>query len=108
MHYLHPVSQDGDGAAAIPSGRWALGLPHAVLGMASGLLFGWVAAVTGLLIAGFASFVLFLPLTALWLNGGRAIAVEAPAPMMTARSHAVVLTLWTVTAWLLAGLLSVR
>ena len=58
----------------------------------------------GLLLATLASFVVFLPLTALALNGGQPISAEAPAPALSARSQAVLLGLWTVTAWAGAGL----
>ncbi len=54
---------------------------------------------TGLLLATLASFVVYLPVTALALNGGRAIAPDAPAPALTLRVRMVLLVLWTLTAW---------
>ncbi len=54
---------------------------------------------TGLLLATLASFVVYLPVIALALNGGRAIAADAPAPALTLRAQMVLLVLWTLTAW---------
>jgi len=78
---------------------WLPGLPHAVAALSTIAVFGTVACLGGLLLAALASFVVYLPLTALWLNGGTAIAADAPAPSLTARAQDVLLGLWTVTAW---------
>ena len=59
---------------------------------------------TGLLLATLASFVVYLPVTALGLNGGRAIPEDAPAPALTVRAQVVLLGLWTLTAWAGAAL----
>src|ERR1700759_315722 len=83
---------------------WLPGLPHAVAALATYFVFGGQACVTGLLLATLASFVVYLPLTALTLNGGRAIGVEAPAPVFSTRSQIVLLGLWTATAWAGAAL----
>src|ERR1700709_2526933 len=85
---------------------WLPGLPHVAAGLATCFVFGAQACVTGLLLATLASFVVYLPLTALALNGGRAISAEAPAPALTARAQVVLLGLWTVTAWAGAALAS--
>jgi hypothetical protein len=78
---------------------WLPGLPHAAAALATYFVFGGQACVTGLLLATLASFVVYLPLTALALNGGRAIADDAAAPVLTTRSQMVLLGLWTLTAW---------
>lgn len=67
--------------------------------LATYFVFGVQACVTGLLLATLASFVVYLPVTALTLNGGRAIAADGPAPALTTRAQIVLLVLWTVTAW---------
>jgi hypothetical protein len=78
---------------------WLPGLPHAAAALATYFVFGGQACATGLLLATLASFVVYLPLTALALNGGRPIVAEAAAPVLTARAQLVLLGLWTVTAW---------
>jgi hypothetical protein len=83
---------------------WLPGLPHAVAALATYFAFGGQACVTGVLLAALASFVVYLPLTALALNGGRPIGAEAPTPAFTTRARLVLLGLWTVTAWAAAAL----
>ena len=83
---------------------WLPGLPHVAAALATYFVFGGQACVTGLLLATLASFVVYLPVTALSLNGGRAIGADTPAPPLTARSQMVLLGLWTLTAWGGAGL----
>jgi hypothetical protein len=78
---------------------WLPGLPHVVAALATYFVFGGQACVTGLLLATLASFVVYLPMTALVLNGGRAIPPDAAAPVVTMRAQLVLLGLWTVTAW---------
>jgi hypothetical protein len=85
---------------------WLPGLPHVAAALATYFVFGGQACVTGLLLATLASFVVYLPLTALTLNGGRAINADAPAPTLTTRAQLVLLGLWTATAWAGAGLAS--
>ena len=61
------------GASADTADRpWFPGLPHAMAGIATYFVFGAPACVTGLLLATLAGFVVYLPVTALALNGGRA------------------------------------
>jgi hypothetical protein len=83
---------------------WLPGLPHVAAALATYFVFGGQACVTGLLLATLASFVVYLPVTALALNGGRAIAADAPAPALTTRAQVVLLGLWTATAWAGAAL----
>jgi hypothetical protein len=83
---------------------WLPGLPHVAAGSATYFIFGAQACVTGLLLATLASFVVYLPVTALTLNGGRAITEDAPAPALTVRAQVLLLVLWTLTAWVGAAL----
>lgn len=83
---------------------WLPGLLHVAAAVATYFVAGGQACVTGLLLATLASFVIYLPVTALSLNGGRPIATDAPAPALTARAQFVLLGLWTLTAWGGAGL----
>lgn len=90
------------GASAQVDAGWLPGLPHALAGLACGPVFGWQAAGAGLLMAAFASFVLYLPLIALALNQGRPIPSDAATPAMTPAAHGALLALWTLTAWTVA------
>jgi hypothetical protein len=85
---------------------WLPGLPHVLAALATYFVFGGPACVTGVLLATLASFVVYLPLTALALNGGRPIAQDAQPPALTVKAQAVLLGLWTLTAWAGAGLLA--
>jgi hypothetical protein len=80
-----------------------LGLPFALAVLVPGCVLGWQACVAALVIASLASFVVYVPLTVLALNGGGALAEDTPAPALTARAYAVLLALWTTTAWLAAA-----
>ncbi len=93
------------GGFGIAAGQpWLPGLPHVAAALATYFAFGGQACVTGLLMATLASFVVYLPLTALTLNGGRPIEADAPAPVLTTRAQIVLLGLWTATAWAGAAL----
>src|SRR3954449_3776465 len=83
---------------------WLPGLPHVAAALATYFVFGGRACVAGLLLATLASFVVYLPVTALALNGGQAIAEDAPAPVLTPKAQVVLLMLWTLTAWIGAAL----
>ena len=78
---------------------WLPGVLHVAVACATFPLFGGQACLTGLLLATLASFVVYLPLTALALNGGRPIGADAEAPVLTPRARLVLLGLWTATAW---------
>jgi hypothetical protein len=78
---------------------WLPGLPHVAAGLATYFVFGAQACMTGLLLATLASFVVFLPLTALALNGGRAIGANEAPPSLTMAAQLALLGLWTLTAW---------
>jgi len=79
-----------------------LGLPFVLTAAAPGVAFGWPACIAALMIASVASFVVFIPLTALALNGGDALAEDAPMPPLTSRAYALLLSLWMATVWLAA------
>ena len=83
---------------------WLPGLPHVAAALATYFVFGVQACLTGLLLATLASFVVYLPVTALALNGGRAIAEDGQAPALTPKAQVALLGLWTVTAWAGAAL----
>jgi hypothetical protein len=83
---------------------WLPGLPHVAAALASYFVFGGQACVTGLLLATLASFVVYLPVTALTLNGGRPITADSAAPVLTTRAQLVLLGLWTLTSWAGAAL----
>jgi hypothetical protein len=86
---------------------WLPGLLHVAAALTTYLVFGGRDCVTGLLLATLASFVVYLPLTALTLNGGRAIPADEPAPVLTTGAQVVLLGLWAMTAWAGAGLSAV-
>ena len=77
-----------------------LGLPFVLLDFAPGFALGWQACLAALVIASLASFLVYVPLTVLALNGGGALAEDAPVPALTARAYMALLALWTTTAWL--------
>src|SRR3954465_6708633 len=77
-----------------------LGLPFVLTAGAPSILLGWQACLAALMIASVASFLVYVPMTALALNHGVALAEDAPAPALTVRSYVVLLVLWTTTAWL--------
>jgi hypothetical protein len=77
-----------------------LGLPFVLAAVGPGCLLGWAACVDALMIASLASFLVYVPLTVLALNGGDALTDDEPVPALTARAYAVLLALWTMTAWL--------
>jgi hypothetical protein len=85
---------------------WLPGLPHVAAALATYFVFGAQACVTGLLLATLASFVIYLPVTALTLNGGQAIDADTAAPVLTTRAQIVLLALWTLTAWAGAALVA--
>ena len=76
-----------------------LGLPFVLLACAR-VVFGWQACIAALIVASVASFLVYVPMTALALNGGDALSEEAPVPALTARAYGVLLLLWTASAWL--------
>ena len=81
-----------------------LGLPFVLTASLPGAVCGWQTCLAGVTIAGLASFVVYLPLTVLALNGGEALAEDAPVPGLTRRTYSVLLALWTTTAWLVAAM----
>ena len=66
--------------------RAAAGLPFVLAALAPGVVFGWRACIAALTIASVASFLVYVPMTAVALNGGDALSEEAPVPALTARA----------------------
>jgi hypothetical protein len=93
-------------AATRPSAEttWFPGLPHAIAGAATWLVFGAAACAAGLLMASLVSFVVWLPLTALALNNGQPLAADDAAPALTPNAKRALFVLWTATAWLAAAI----
>jgi hypothetical protein len=76
-----------------------LGIPFALLGLAPGFILGCKACLVALMVASLASFVVYVPLTVLALNGGAALIDDEQAPSLTLGGYLALLALWTVTAW---------
>lgn len=93
-------------AAAHPSadGGWFPGLPHALAAASTWLVFGGASCIAGLLMTSLVTFVVWLPLTALALNNGKALAPEDAAPTLTPNAKRALFLLWTATAWLAAAI----
>lgn len=108
MHELESSSRAAVAASGYVLQTRLLCLPHAFLGVATGFAYGWPACVYGLTMAVLASFVVFLPMTALILNGGRVIGPGDEAPSLSLITHGVLLALWTATAWGAAAIAPVR
>lgn len=77
-----------------------LGLPFVLTAAAPGAVMEWEAWLASLLIASVATFLVYVPMTALVLNGGAALRDDQPAPALSMRAYVVLLMLWTLTAWL--------
>jgi hypothetical protein len=82
-----------------------LGLPFVLAVCALGFVFQWRACIGALLVASVASFLVYVPLTALALNGGVALRNDEPAPPLTPRAYVLLFLLWTATAWFGAAML---
>ncbi len=92
-----PVRSSGhDGSE---SRSWLFGLSVLGAALLSGLTFGWPACIAGILMASFATFVLYIPMVTLWLTGGKPLAIDAAAPVITAALQRTLLALWSVTTW---------
>lgn len=100
MRYLRQATQN----LAWPSLRHSegrlLGLPFVLAACAPCFVFHWPVCIAALMVASVASFLIYVPLTALALNGGVALTEDAPIPLLTSRAYVVLLALWTTTAWL--------
>ena len=81
-----------------------LGLPFVLVAPGVGYMLGWQACLSALMIASLATFLVYVPVTVLALNGGGALAEDAPVPALTARAYLVLLVLWTATAWVGAAM----
>ena len=77
-----------------------LGLPFVLAACGPGLVFGWSACFSALMFASLATFLVYVPLTVLAMNGGGALGENAPIPPLTFRAYVVLLLLWSATAFL--------
>ena len=84
---------------------WIAGL-HIIAALAAGMAFGPRACLAGLAVASLACFVVFMPLTALTLNGGRPIRSDDEVPALTLPARLTLFGLWTLTAWSAAALIA--
>jgi hypothetical protein len=84
------------------------GLPFVAAACSPALSFGWQVCLAAGVLAVLANFIVFVPLTALALNGGQALRNDVEVPALTPRAYAVLLLLWTATAWLCAVALQAR
>jgi hypothetical protein len=85
-----------------------LGLPFVLSTCALGFVYSGPICIAALMIASVASFLVFVPLTALALNGGVALGDDVPPPPLTPRAYVLLFLLWTTSAWLGAALTSLR
>lgn len=83
---------------------WLPGLAHVLVACAAAPVLGIAPCIAGLLMATLVSFVVYVPLTVLALNGGAALADDEEAPTLTPTARLTLLVLWTMTAWAAAGL----
>lgn len=82
-----------------------IGLPFMLAGVSPAFAVGWQRCFAALMIASLANFILYVPVTALVLNGGNALPHTAPAPALNARAYIVLLLLWSTTSWIGAMLM---
>lgn len=101
---MESIRSVADATTEAANQPWLPGMPHAVAALATAVPFGLAACISGLLLATLASFVVYLPLTAIMLNGGQGLAADAPAPALTNRLRWLLFALWTATAWASAAL----
>ena len=96
-------SQDANAAPhrARPMTLRSLGLPFALIAVTTLPFAGASACLTAATIALLATFMVFIPVTAIVLNNG-ALDEAASEPPLTPRAYGVILALWTVTVWCVA------
>lgn len=82
---------------------WLPGLAHVIAACAAAPVLGIAPCIAGLLMATLVSFIVYLPLTVLTLNGGEALPEERDAPALTPGARIALLVLWTATAWAAAA-----
>ena len=91
-------------APATADKGWLPGLAHVLTACAAAPVLGIAPCIAGLLMATLVSFVVYVPLTVLALNGGEALAEDAEAPALTPAARIALLLLWTATAWAVAAM----
>jgi hypothetical protein len=85
-----------------------LGLPFVAAASSPALAFGWQICLAAGVLAVLANFIVFVPLTALMLNGGQAMRSDLEIPPLTPRAYVILLLLWAAAAWLCAAALQGR
>jgi hypothetical protein len=83
-----------------------LGLPFVLAACSPVASFGWDVCVAAGVLAVLANFIVFVPLTVLALNGGRAVRDNILMPPLTPRAYLVLFLLWTGTVWVFAAALN--
>ncbi len=87
---------------------WLPGLLHVLAAISPLLVFDIPTCLAAVAMTALASFVVYVPMTALTLNGGRPIPAGAQGPELTPIAHIVLLVLWTATVWATAILIGLR
>ncbi len=87
---------------------WLPGLLHVLAAISPLLAFDIPTCLAAVAMTTLASFVVYVPLTALILNGGRPIPDDTQPPELTSAAHLVLLGLWTTTVWGTAFLTGLR
>jgi hypothetical protein len=104
---MHPF---GSAILAWPSLReWRgrmLGLPFVIAAGSPAASFGWDVCLAAGVLAILTNFIVFVPLTVLALNGGRALRDNLDVPPLTARAYLALLALWTTAVWISAAALN--
>ena len=98
------LSQTISAARPLETGTWLPGFAHVAAALMTLPVFGAAACATGLVLTSLISFVVWMPLTAIALNGGAALAEDEAAPVLTPTARIVLFVLWTATAWGVASI----
>ena len=99
MRHFRQMTHDYSWPSLRDANGRLLGLPFVVAACAPGFVATWSACFAALLVASVASFLVYVPVTALALNGGVALRDGVPIPPLTPRAYVMLLLLWTATAW---------
>jgi hypothetical protein len=103
MRHLRQMTHDVAWPSLRDTNGLLLALPFVLTACAPGFVSTWSASFAALMAASVASFLVYVPLTTLALNGGAALQDDAPIPPLTPRAYVVLLLLWTATAWAAAA-----
>lgn len=99
---IHDVDIPPDQTADHPIGFMVRGFPCMVVALLCAWLMSPMACAIGLLTATALTFVLFLPLTALVLNGGQPVRPEEPGPTLSTMASGVLFLCWAASVGLVA------